>query len=386
LPHRYSAFYRKQFLENILPFWEKNSIDIENGGFFSCLDQEGNVYDTDKFVWLQARQVWTFSMLYNKVEKNSKWLEIASHGIAFLKKYGRDTNGNFYFSLTKEGQPLIQAYNIYADCFAAAAFSAYGQASGDEESISIAKHTYNLFLSRRNSPKGVYDKSTGVRLMQSFGLPMMTAWLTCELDWLVPKETQLEVFENCIHKILDVHYNPQNGLLHEYVSVNGEILDTYDGRLINPGHGIEAMWFLMDIAVKVNNPSLITKATDICLQILEYGWDKEHGGIFYFLDAKGVPLQQLEWDQKLWWVHQEALIALSRAYMHTRRKDVIDWYDKVHEYSWKHFPDISNGEWYGYLKREGQPLNTSKGGKWKGCFHSPRAMYECWKNFQNIPV
>jgi N-acylglucosamine 2-epimerase len=215
---------------------------------------------------------------------------------------------------------------------------------------------------------------------------MMTAWLTCELDWLVPKETQLEVFENCIHKILDVHYNPQNGLLHEYVSVNGEILDTYDGRLINPGHGIEAMWFLMDIAVKVNNPSLITKATDICLQILEYGWDKEHGGIFYFLDAKGVPLQQLEWDQKLWWVHQEALIALSRAYMHTRRKDVIDWYDKVHEYSWKHFPDISNGEWYGYLKREGQPLNTSKGGKWKGCFHSPRAMYECWKNFQNIPV
>ena len=386
MSHPYSQLYRNHLLKDILPFWEQYSLDSEDGGFYTCLDQNGNVYDTDKFIWLQARQVWTFATLYNKVEKRPKWLEIAAHGIAFLKKYGRNANGNFYFSLSKNGTPLVAAYNIYADCFAAAAFSAYAESTGDEAAKAIAKETYELFLSRRDHPKGIYEKSTGLRPMRSFGLPMMTAWLTCELEWLVPQESQLEIFETCIHQILDVHYNPKNGLIHEHVGIDGAFLNTFEGRLINPGHGIEAMWFLMDIAVKLNRPSLIKKASDICLQIIDYGWDKQDGGIFYFMDVNNVPPQQLEWDQKLWWVHQEALIALSRAYLLTGRKDVLERYEKVHQYAWSHFPDKENGEWYGYLKRDGTPLTTLKGGKWKGCFHSPRAMYECWQNFKDIPA
>ncbi|NMC37697.1 MAG: AGE family epimerase/isomerase, partial [Bacteroidales bacterium] len=57
--------YRRELLDNIILFWEKNSVDREHGGFFTCLDREGKVYDTDKFVWLQARQVWMFAFLYN---------------------------------------------------------------------------------------------------------------------------------------------------------------------------------------------------------------------------------------------------------------------------------------------------------------------------------
>lgn len=159
-------------------------------------------------------------------------------------------------------------------------------------------------------------------------------------------------------------------------------MDTYDGRLINPGHGIEAMWFLMEIAQKLERPQLIEKLTDISLSILTQSWDEEYGGIFYFMDAKGKPLQQLEWDQKLWWVHQEALIALAIAYRHTQRADVWAWWLRVHDYAWDHFPDPEYGEWYGYLNREGRPAQTLKGGKWKGCFHSPRAMFKCWQAFQ----
>jgi N-acylglucosamine 2-epimerase len=144
------------------------------------------------------------------------------------------------------------------------------------------------------------------------------------------------------------------------------------------------MWFLMDIAEKLERPALIEKAARICLEILEYSWDKEYGGIFYFMDAKNAPLQQLEWDQKLWWVHQETLIALSKAYLHTARKDVWAWFERVHQYAWQHFPDPENGEWFAYLNRAGKPHLTLKGGKWKGCFHTPRALYECWQNFEKL--
>lgn len=81
-----SDLYRDNLLEDVIPFWEEHSIDRDKGGYFTCLDRAGNVFDTDKFIWLQARQVWTFSMLYRKVEQRPAWLEIARHGADFLKK------------------------------------------------------------------------------------------------------------------------------------------------------------------------------------------------------------------------------------------------------------------------------------------------------------
>ena len=64
--------YRNELLDNVLPFWLENSQDREYGGYFSCLNRDGSVYDTDKFVWLQGREVWMFAMLYNNVEKKGQ--------------------------------------------------------------------------------------------------------------------------------------------------------------------------------------------------------------------------------------------------------------------------------------------------------------------------
>ncbi len=68
----YIQQYRSNLLEDVIPFWLKNSFDKEFGGFFTCLDRTGKVYDTDKFAWLQNRQIWCFSMLYNQVEKKQE--------------------------------------------------------------------------------------------------------------------------------------------------------------------------------------------------------------------------------------------------------------------------------------------------------------------------
>jgi len=116
---------------------------------------------------------------------------------------------------------------------------------------------------------------------------------------------------------------------------------------------------------------------------LAFGWDDEYGGIYYFLDAEGKPPQQLEWDQKLWWVHLESLVALAMGYLLTGRK-CWEWYEKVHEYAWPRFADSDHGEWFGYLNRRGEVLLNLKGGKWKGCFHVPRAMYLCYRGFHEM--
>lgn len=376
--------YSKALMEDVLPFWMRYSVDKEFGGYFTCLDRKGKVYDTDKFVWLQGRQIWTYAMMYNRVSRNPEWLEVARQGIYFLKKYGRDSRGNFYFSLDRAGIPLVQAYNIYSDCFAALAFYEYSKATGDQSCHTIAMQAYENFLLRLDHPKGQYEKSTGHRPMKSFGLPMMTAYLTTELAADIDSVQLRAVLERCVYQIKEQHYDAKLGVMREFTDLDGHYLDTFEGRLINPGHGIEAMWFLMDVAERLQEFALVDWATDVCLNILKYSWDEKHGGIFYFMDAKGAPPQQLEWDQKLWWVHIEALIALSKAYVHDQRADVWAWYERVHEYTWSHFPDSAYGEWYGYLNRQGDPLLQLKGGKWKGCFHVPRGLYECWSNFKTL--
>ncbi len=381
----YSLQYKTELLDSILPFWMKHSLDQQNGGFFTCLDQFGHVYDTDKFIWLQGRQVWCFAYMYNNIEKKQEWLDIAKHGADFLIKHGRDEEGNWYFSLTAEGKPLVQPYNIFSDCFATMAFAALDKASPSDEYKKIALTTFDNIIARRQNTKGKYNKNfPGTRSLKNFSLPMILCNLSLELEHIIGKEKVNELVPDIIHEVMEVFYQPKLGLVLENVNVDGSFADCFEGRLMNPGHTIEAMWFIMDLGIRLNDKSLIDKAVTIMLNTLEYGWDKEYGGIFYFLDIQGHPPQQLEWDQKLWWVHVEALVALAKGFQHTGDLRCKEWFEKVHDYTWSHFKDEQYGEWFGYLNRRGEVLLPLKGGKWKGCFHIPRSLYQVWKTLETL--
>ncbi|TKT86554.1 AGE family epimerase/isomerase [Dyadobacter frigoris] len=382
---KYIDLYRSTLLNDIIPFWMKNSPDTEAGGYFTCLDRQGKVYDTDKFVWLQCRQVWCFAMLYNQVEQKQEWLDLALHGAKFLEKYGRDKKGNWYFSLDRYGNPLTQPYNIFSDCFAAMGFGQLYKATGNENFRDIAVDTFHAVLKRKGDPKGIYNKSfPQTRPLQGFALPMILCNLVLEMESLLDAGLVQSVIDQGIDTVMNKFYKPEPGVILENITPDGLFSNSFEGRLVNPGHGLEAMWFIMDLAERTSDYKLIRKATDITLELLEYGWDKKYGGIFYFKDVKGFPPQQLEWDQKLWWVHIETLISLLKGYLHTGDERCLAWFEKVHDYTWEHFPDPANGEWFGYLNREGEPLLTLKGGKWKGCFHVPRGLYQCWKTLEKI--
>lgn len=378
--------YRDELLQNVIPFWLEKSQDKEFGGYFTCLDRQGNVFDTDKFIWLQGREVWLFSMLYNRVEKRQEWLDAAIQGAEFLKKYGHDGNLNWYFSLDREGNPLVEPYNIFSYTFATMAFGQLSIATGNKEYADIAKKTFDIILSKQDNPKGKWSKAyPGTRSLKNFALPMILCNLALEIEPLLDEAFIKQTMETCIHEVMEVFLRPElGGIVVENVNADGSLSDTFEGRHLNPGHAIEAMWFIMDLGERLKRPDLIEKAVETTLKMIDYGWDKQYGGIYYFMDRKGCPPQQLEWDQKLWWVHIETLISLIKGYQLTGSKECLAWFEKIHNYTWQHFKDPEYREWWGYLNRQGEVLLELKGGKWKGCFHVPRGLFQVWKTIEKI--
>jgi N-acylglucosamine 2-epimerase len=380
--------YKSALLDDVLPFWLNHSLDREYGGYFTCLDRQGHVFDTDKFMWLQNRQVWMFSTLYNQLPdlpQREEWLAVAAHGATFLAAHGRDSEGNWYFSLDRQGRPLTQAFSIFSDCFAAMAYSQFALATKQNWAKDVALQAYHNYLRRQDNPKGKYTKGyPGTRLLKALAIPMILANLTLEMAWLLDDVTLESTLTATVQEVMIDFYDADRGLMYEHVTPEGGHLNCMDGRLINPGHGIEAMWFMMAIGERRNDLALINQAIDITLGTLNFAWDQEFGGIYYFMDADGHPPQQLEWNQKLWWVHVETLVALAMGYRLTGRSECWEWYQKVHDYSWSHFADPECGEWFGYLDRRGEVLLNLKGGKWKGCFHIPRAMLLCWQQFEGL--
>ncbi len=325
-------------------------------------------------------------MLYNNVEKRTEWLNCAKQGGEFLRKFGHDGTLNWYFSLDRLGNPLVEPYNIFSYTFATMAFGQLSKATRSEEYSEIAKKTFDIILSKRENPKGKWNKACpGTRNLKSFSLPMILCNLALEIEHLLEPAFLQKTIDECLHEVLDVFYRPElGGIIVESVNADNSLSDTFEGRKLNPGHAIEAMWFIMDLGVRLNRPELIEKAVNITLKMVDYGWDKEYGGIFYFMDRLGHPTQELEWDQKLWWVHIETLISLIKGYSLTQNEECKKWFEIVHNYTWSHFRDPEYPEWWGYLNRQGEVLLDLKGGKWKGCFHVPRGLYQVWQTLEKI--
>ncbi|MCX7970050.1 MAG: AGE family epimerase/isomerase [Negativicutes bacterium] len=362
-------------LAGVIDFWQIHSPDWEYGGYFTCLDRQGRVYDRDKFIWLQARQVWMFSTLYSRWQQRPDWLKMAELGYRFLLNHGRDGSGNWFFALDRQGRPQVAPYNIFSDCFACMALARYGLAAGDEQATAIAAATFRNILVRRDNPKGRWNKAwPGSRPLRGFSLPMILCNLGRELTGVIEHGEIERLTDQVIAEVLEVFHDRQRGLIRENVLADGSFADCFDGRLTNPGHGLEAMWFIMEIAAERGDRALIDRCCQIALNIAEWGWDNQYGGLFYFLDIDGHPPDKLEWDQKLWWVHIEAMVALAMAWKLTGNCQAGQWFERVADYTFQHFPDRRYGEWFGYLNRRGEVLLPLKGGKWKGCFHIPRGL------------
>lgn len=367
-------------LANVSDFWLKNGADPINGGIYTCLDRIGALYSTDKSVWMQGRCGWTYAYLCHVYGVREDWLNLSKSCIDFLEDHciNQDAGGRLYFTVAADGTPLRQRRYCFSEAFYCMANAEYYGITGEKEHLLRARRAYDMYWNLNHGmsdPTGLHAKST--RECHSLGIPMIFLNITSILKRVDPEMKELydSRAEECIHDIFAYHVKPELQCTLENVSSNGfPRLNISEGRIVNPGHDIECSWFLMDYANDVGNKQLHAKAIEVFDMAFRKGWDSEFGGILYFIDCLGNPPESYEHDMKLWWPHNEALIASLMIYRDTKEEKYLDIFFQVLDYCKNHFAD-EYGEWYGYLRRDGNPTEPAcKGSTFKGPFHVPRCL------------
>lgn len=361
-------------IEGFVPFWLRYGIDWEHGGVLSCLREDGTVASEDKFTWSQARSVWTFSALYNRIERRPELLHAAENSVRFLVAHGRDAQGRWVYRTNRTGNVIEGPTSIYADCFVVYGFSEYYRATRDEEALAVALETFDRIRHRVEEPDfqetAPYPLPLGWR---NHGIPMILTEVTNELAQTADNPTLELLADDYMGRVMHHFLRPQQKAILEFVTRDYQELPPPAGTFVMPGHAIESMWFVMHLARRRGDPDTIRRAAEAMRWHLERGWDKKYGGLFLGLDLEGHEPYLPHADKKLWWPHTEALYGTLLAHELIGEPWCMEWYNRVADWAWAHFPVRETGEWRQRLTREGEPSDDVVALPVKDPFHLPRA-------------
>lgn len=367
--------YKKDLTENIMPFWMKHGLDRKNGGVYTCVDRDGTLMDTTKSVWFQGRFGFVAALAYNNIEQNPEWLAASKSCIDFIEAHCADADGHMYFEVTAEGVPLRKRRYVFSECFAAIAMSEYAIASGDHSYAVKALELFKRIQYFLNTPGFLEPKYLPTLQARGHSITMILINTVSRIRAAIADPVLEKQIDDSIAALRKWFIHPEFKALLEMVGMNGEFIDTCNGRVINPGHCIETSWFLLEEARHRNwDKDLTATALQILDWSWQWGWDKEYGGMINFRDCRNFPAQDYSQDMKFWWPQTESIIATLYAYLATHDEKYLQMHKQISDWTYAHFPDHEFGEWYGYLHRDGTVAQPAKGNLFKGPFHIPRMM------------
>lgn len=374
--------------EDILPFWLRHGLDRRFGGMHTALGRRGELLDSDKSVWFQGRSAWTYATAYIDFERKPEYLEAAASCVRFLESRCFDTDGRMFFRVTRDGKPVIKRKRyVFSETFAIIAFAAYARASGSPEYGRKAMELWDTVLATLAAPDMLEPKfNPDTRPADGLAIHMILIATAQELRLALPEEAEKldRRIEAEADIILSRFMNADLKAVLEQTTRDGRFdAEHFEGRMLNPGHAIEAAWFLLrearERAARGRPGGERLRAASLTMLdwMWERGWDKEYGGIIYFRDVLGGPGVEYWHDMKFWWPQNEAVIATLMAYAETGEPRWAERFGLVWDWAQERFPDREFGEWYGYLHRDGTVSTELKGNLYKGPFHVPRMYLVC---------
>jgi N-acylglucosamine 2-epimerase len=380
-----AAYYRKHLLEDIVPFWEERMLDLEYGGYYNCFDREGRLYNDIKCGWFVGRNMYMLSSLYNNIEKRQQWLEAARAGRRFLTEKAMTQSGRLNQMMKRDGSVISGATSIFTDHFAVKGLFEYIEAAGATEDIPLAKSMFDKLMRNVSDRDVLAGECPDVRF-RKHAVSFMTLIVSIEGKRLF-KDEMKPIIDACLQDSLYTFVDASEKAPLEYVSADGRPLYEDEGRIVDPGHTLESLWFSIKEGMEREDPGIIQRACEIVDWVIDRAWDKEYGGFYQNVDVFDTIPQKpflsnryadidVAWSDKIWWVQAEALYTLALSALLTENERYFEYFLKLHQYCKDYFSDPAYGEWYSILHRDGSVLSDRKGFELKGFYHVPRSVMQ----------
>jgi mannobiose 2-epimerase len=384
---------RRILKRSIIDFYLPACVDKANGGYLESL-KEGQFAPTgEKFVTLQARQLWFFSTLAQTGMEKEAALAAARSGIDFLEAKFRDrAHGGYFAKVSDAGVPTDRRKHVYLNAFALYGLSAYYGATQDPTALAAAKELFQtLEVKCHDAKSGGYH--------EFFGEDWRPITDPHEPSFIGPPgtktfNTHLHVLE-AFTELYRIWPDPQvRRRLDELVLINTSTIRlpeygcNVDGftpewkPLQNPrnlrasyGHDVEATWLCLDAGRALGHPPALLRgwAEDLVGYSLKHGYDRTHGG-FYYTGPLG---KNADDTKKEWWVEAEALVSMLELYRLTGKREYYDVFAGTLDFVEKH-QVAKEGSWWATRRADGSPAdNPSRTSMWQGAYHNGRSMLQC---------
>lgn len=361
--------YQEELTQRVLPFWEKHALDELYGGVFEGLDESGEVVSTDKSVAMQAQVIHAFALAYNQVEAKADWLKLARKTADFLLEKGLDDKGVFYQKLDRRGTPLQAAPDHSAALNSVLALAELHKAASEATYAETAqKALVKLLRKRDNFLKKQKENPDGGRAFKNLEEFALIGRTLLAVRPFADKKWYRKTLDAYVAELTDDFYDKRSDILLENVTPEGHFWDCPQGRKLVPGRIFEVVDLALDLAHQTRNRKLLNQMLDLAELTIQAAWDEANGGFFYQMDLKSQPPLDPRWCHKLAWVQFAALQALFKAHTRSTRPVFLETFEKVHDYVWAHFPDQTQGGWFGELTRENAVFVRHKVLPDNGCF------------------
>lgn len=383
----------KNELENhIVPYWSALK-DEEFGGFYGfrgfdlTLDKKA-----DKGVILHSRILWFFSSCL-EVLKDEKYRALADHAYDYVKKYCVDCEqGGVYWMTTYDGKPADTMKHTYNIAFAVYALSAYYNATGEKEALSLAEKLFDDIETKTPDEYGCREafsrdwqpvandelSENGLHADKTMNTVLHLIEAYTELYRADKSERVAEALKKQLSIVEDKIFDYDNNALRVFFNEKFELI----GDIHSYGHDIEASW-LTDRAVEtLGDKELIEKFNALDLRLAE--------NIYNIAIENGALNNERENDKidrtRVWWVQAEGVVGFVNAYKHSSDEKYLKAALDIWEYIKESIVDKrEGGEWYSEVAFDGKPHDwKEETGPWKCPYHNGRMCLEMIKRGVNV--
>jgi mannobiose 2-epimerase len=386
--------------ESIIDFYHPNCIDLENFGFLESLDDEGNFTSGDKFLALQARQIWFFSHLAVNNVRRQNSSAAAEQGYSFLNRHFRDSKSGGYILITAgDGAAKDDRKHVYPMSFVIYSLVELHRITDNQQPLDDAlKLFHELETNCYDKENGGYQElftndwqliddpeqwgvvsTAGIKTYNSH-LHLMEAFTE------LYRETKHELVGRRLEELISINTttvrHPKFGCNVDGWTPDWKMLETEKNLRASYGHDLECIWLVLEANDALGRSPTLFKswAIELCEQSIKYGLDSTHGGFF-----SGGPFGKPADDKaKVWWVQSEAMVAMLTMEKLTGDKKYRELFEETFRFVKEHHV-AKEGGWWANLNEDGSVGDSKmRASMWKGAYHDGRALMRCEKLLREL--